>query len=149
MCTCLASDAATACTAGEHCRCFQIPHSLDGWKGFQEQKEDMPQIEAAPPTHAPTPAPAPLLPEFDDSLDPGLEPTIKNLRTSLEFCCALEAALLDNGDLSVEDVHRLRHPVEKIIEIDNPNVLLLLRLFVSTTSASDKVYNNIQEDILE
>jgi hypothetical protein len=72
------------------------------------------------------------------------------LKISLAFQRALEGAALENGDLSADDMYRLRHPVQNEINlIDDPDLLLSLRLFLSTTSASDQVYADVRSDMLE
>jgi hypothetical protein len=72
------------------------------------------------------------------------------LKISLAFQRALEGAALENGDLSADDMYRLRHPVQNEINlIDDPDLLLSLRLFLSTTSASDQVYADVCSDMLE
>ena len=56
---------------------------------------------------------------------------------------------LFNGDLDVDDVYCLRHPIQTEIDLlDDMDLLFSLRLFLSTTSASDKVYNDVRSDIL-
>ena len=48
----------------------------------------------------------------DYSIPPDLIPRVDNLKTSMEFQRALEEASLDNGDLDVEHVYLLCHPVQ-------------------------------------
>ena len=83
------------------------------------------------------------------TIPPDLIPSVDNLKTSLKFQRALEEASLDNGDLDVDNVYRLRHPIQNEINLhDVPDLLFSLRLFLSTTSASDQVYNDVRADIL-
>jgi hypothetical protein len=83
------------------------------------------------------------------SIPPDLIPRLDNLKTSMEFQRALESASLDNGDLDVDNVYRLRHPIQNGFDLhDAPDLLFSLRLFLSTTSASDQVYNDVRSDIL-
>ncbi|KDR71184.1 hypothetical protein GALMADRAFT_144245 [Galerina marginata CBS 339.88] len=49
----------------------------------------------------------------------------------------------------IEGLHRRRHPLEKFVEINNPDALLALRLFLSVLSASDNVYSDVQEDMFQ
>jgi len=49
-------------------------------------------------------------PEY--SIPPEFTPRVASLKTSLVFQRALEGASLNNGDLGVDDVYRLRHPVQ-------------------------------------
>jgi hypothetical protein len=83
------------------------------------------------------------------SIPPDLIPRLDNLKTSMEFQRALESASLDNGDLDVDNVYRLRHPIQNVFDLhDAPDLLFSLRLFLSTTSASDQVYNDVRSNIL-
>jgi hypothetical protein len=46
-------------------------------------------------------------------------------------------------------VYRLCHPIQNELNLlDDPDLLFSLRLFLSTTSASDQVYNDVRSDIL-
>ena len=45
-------------------------------------------------------------------LPPSIIPIVNNLKTSIEFWRALEKASLDNGDLDVDNVYRLRHLIQ-------------------------------------
>ena len=85
----------------------------------------------------------------DYSIPPDLIPRVDNLKTSMEFQRGLEEASLDNGDLDVEHVYLLRHPIQNEVNLlDDPDILFSLRLFLSTTSASDQVFNDVRSDIL-
>jgi hypothetical protein len=76
-------------------------------------------------------------------------PKIEDLRIALEFKRALEKASLDNGDLDDEELERLRNPVTQIVDIDDRDVLLSIKLFLSTSNASDQTYKNIHKDLVE
>ena len=89
----------------------------------------------------------PISPDY--SIPPGLIPSVDTLKTSIEFQRALEEASLDNGDLDVDKLYQLRHPNQNESNLlDDPDVLFSLRLFLSTTSASDQVYNDVRSDIV-
>jgi len=104
--------------------------------------------EVNTPNQQPSGNPSLATPEY--SIPPDFTPRVDSLKTSLAFQRALEGASLDNGDLGVDDVYRLRHPVQNEINLlDDPDLLLSLRLFLSTTSASDQVYNDVRSDMLE
>ena len=104
--------------------------------------------EVDTPNQQPSGNPSLATPEY--SIPPEFTPRVDSLKTSLAFQRALEGASLDNGDLGVDDVYHLRHPVQNEINLlDNPDLLLSLRLFLSTTSASDQVYNDVRSDMLE
>ena len=104
--------------------------------------------EVDTPNQQPSGNPSLATPEY--SIPPEFTPRVDSLKTSLAFQRALEGASLDNGDLGVDDVYRLRHPVQNEINLlDDPDLLLSLRLFLSTTSASDQVYNDVRSDMLE
>ncbi|KDR65528.1 hypothetical protein GALMADRAFT_81760, partial [Galerina marginata CBS 339.88] len=74
---------------------------------------------------------------------------IEDLQNALEFKRALEKASLDNGDLDAEELDRLRNPVTKPVDIDDRDVLLSIKLFLSTSNASDQIYKNIHKNVVE
>ncbi|KAF8968972.1 hypothetical protein BDZ97DRAFT_1644451, partial [Flammula alnicola] len=76
-------------------------------------------------------------------------PKTDDLRIALEFKRALEKASLDNGDLDEEELLRLRNPVTELIDIEDRDVLLSIKLFLSTSNASDQTYKNIHKDLVE
>ena len=89
----------------------------------------------------------PVAPDY--SIPPNLTPRVDNLKTSVAFQRALEGASLGNGDLDVDAVYHLHHPIQNESNlVDDPDLLFSLRLFLSTTSASDQVYNDVRSDVL-
>lgn len=76
-------------------------------------------------------------------------PVTDELRYGLEFVRALEKADLANGDLSEAQLVCLQSPIKKVLEINEPNILLSLKLFLSASKASEHVYRNICEDLNE
>ncbi|TFK31091.1 hypothetical protein BDQ12DRAFT_619579, partial [Crucibulum laeve] len=69
------------------------------------------------------------------------------IRIALEFKRGLEAATLEIGGLQEEELLCLRNPPKSVIEIPDKDVLLSLKMFLSTTTASDKVYDNLCHDL--
>ncbi|KAF8060904.1 hypothetical protein FPV67DRAFT_1423054, partial [Lyophyllum atratum] len=54
-----------------------------------------------------------------------------------------------NRDLNVEQLYTLWNPPQKVLHIDDKDLLLSLKLFISTTNASDQVYINVRANIME
>ncbi|KAF8074615.1 hypothetical protein FPV67DRAFT_1354269, partial [Lyophyllum atratum] len=73
----------------------------------------------------------------------------EELKIALQFKKALEAASLENGDLDADQLHNLRNPPQTVLNIDDRDLLLSLKLFISTTNASDQVYTDIRADIMD
>lgn len=96
--------------------------------------------------HTPTPPPGP---RTELSIDPDLIPRTDELKISLAFYRALQDANLENGDLDEDEVNRLRNPVQHVDEIDDKDVLLSLKLFLSTTRASNQVYADVRTSMQE
>lgn len=66
--------------------------------------------EAVPLSTRPTQPPQLGPPRIDDSLPPDITSCIPELSNALEFRRAIESASLDNGDMSPEQLERLRNP---------------------------------------
>ena len=62
---------------------------------------------------------------------------------------ALRNACLENGDLDEEELFLLRNPPTQPLEIDDRDVLLSIKLFLSTSNASDQIYKNVCQDFLD
>ncbi|PPR07437.1 hypothetical protein CVT24_007572 [Panaeolus cyanescens] len=88
--------------------------------------------------------------QYSDRLDTAMTSKIPEIQDSLDFRRALEDASLDNGDLSSEQLARLRDPKPRVefAEFDR-DALLSIKFFLSTTTASDAVYDNIRRDVEE
>lgn len=86
----------------------------------------------------------PLQPLADDFV-----PHVEELKIALEFQQALKHASLDNGDLDTESLARLRNPPQTLFELPDPDVLLSLKLFISTTNASNQTYTDVCADIAD
>ncbi len=67
----------------------------------------------------------------------------------MEFKCALEKASLNNGDLDEDNLLWLHNPITSIININDRDLLLSIKLFLSTSNASDQTYKNIYKDLLD
>ncbi|KAF5342644.1 hypothetical protein D9611_001231 [Ephemerocybe angulata] len=86
---------------------------------------------------------------YSDSLPESLTcAAVPELETALKFRRALEAASLENGDLSTEQVERLRSPTEFVETLD-PDTKHALKLYLSTHGASEQVYRDVRLDILD
>lgn len=87
--------------------------------------------------------------EPDEPLSDDFVPHVEELRIAREFRLALEKATLNNGDLDAETLTRIRNPPQHIFELPDTDILLSLKLFISTTNASQQAYTDICSDITE
>ncbi|TEB31524.1 hypothetical protein FA13DRAFT_1629032, partial [Coprinellus micaceus] len=86
---------------------------------------------------------------FDDSLPPTLTGScVPELDVSIKFWRALEAASLDNGDLTEDQLHRLQNPTPFVESLD-ANETLSLKLFLSSRNAAETVYRDVRLDLLD
>jgi hypothetical protein len=74
----------------------------------------------------------------------GFVPQIEELKTALEFNTALQDASLDNGDLSRDALDRLHNPSTHVFEIDDPNELYSLKMFLATNNTSRQTYVDLR-----
>ncbi|OSC96709.1 hypothetical protein PYCCODRAFT_1462331 [Trametes coccinea BRFM310] len=79
---------------------------------------------------------------------PDVNVTLEDMKTSLEFIRLLQHATLDNSGLPPEVIGRIRKPPDMPFAIDDPNVLLSIKLYIATANASDDTYNEIREVIM-
>ncbi|KAG5645799.1 hypothetical protein H0H81_008774, partial [Sphagnurus paluster] len=98
--------------------------------------------------HLPPPVPRSHRP-IGQPIDNQFTPRTEELKLALQFKKALEAASLDNGDLDAEQLFNLRNPAEHPPLIDDDNLLLSLKLFISTSNASNQVYTDVRADIMD
>ena len=90
----------------------------------------------------------PDAPHAQDDLDPALPPaTLNKLNISLAYILLLCSAMLDNGRLDAETVHRLRHPPEGPLDVNDPDLLLAIKIYLATTKASQDTYTAVGEAI--
>jgi len=87
--------------------------------------------------------------ESPPDIYPNFIPFIDDLKNSLEFQRAFQLATLANGDLDDDQIELLRNPVERISKIDDDSILLSRKLFLSTLSASNQVYEGVRSNIME
>ncbi|KAF7370240.1 hypothetical protein MSAN_00654800 [Mycena sanguinolenta] len=92
-----------------------------------------------------------LLPDTDqsesDSPDddaPTPESTVEDIQLAFDFIEAVKSATLDNGDLDPETLARLRDPPTEPIDLSDPDLRFSLDIFISTTHASEEVYNSVR-----
>lgn len=102
--------------------------------------------EDADPPNLPVP---PVQRYAEHAVNDNFIPCTDDLRISLEFKKALEKASLDDSELDAAQLERLRNPIQEVLEIDDEDVLLSLRLFMSTSNASQQVYDDVRADIME
>ncbi len=55
----------------------------------------------------------------------------------------------DNGKLDQDTLHRLRNPIPQPLAIENQDLLFSIKLFLSTSGASQEVYNDTREAVLQ
>ena len=66
---------------------------------------------------------------------------IPSVNTALRFISALKSACLEDDKLDPEVLERLRHPLEEVTELDDPDIRLSVDLFLADTNGSEKIYN--------
>jgi hypothetical protein len=76
-------------------------------------------------------------------------PCTEELKTALAFARALEEADLENGDLTTAQLSRLWNPIKEVVEINDHDTLLSLKLFLSTSNSSEHVYKSVRKDLNE
>lgn len=82
-------------------------------------------------------------------IDADVVPRTQELKIALDFNRFIAGATLENGDLGVEELESLLNPARDIPEIDSDDLLLSLKLFLSTTNASNQVYHDVRNDIMD
>ncbi len=97
--------------------------------------------------------------EDDSESDSGMEDAdsaplpetanLQDLQIALQFIKDLEHASLDNGKLDQDTLHRLRNPTPQPLVIENQDLLFSIKLFLSTSGASQEVYNDTREAVLQ
>ncbi|KAF8068691.1 hypothetical protein FPV67DRAFT_1415071, partial [Lyophyllum atratum] len=85
----------------------------------------------------------------EQHIDDDFVPRTDELNLALQFKKALQAASLENGDLDADQLYNLRNPPQEVLKIDDKDLLLSIKLFISTTNASDQVYTDVRADIME
>ncbi|KAF8978136.1 hypothetical protein BDQ17DRAFT_1202881, partial [Cyathus striatus] len=74
---------------------------------------------------------------------------IDEISTALQFIELLHEAELNSSDMELEDIELLRNPAESPLQVKDLDIRLALKLYLTTSSASQKVYNMNREAILE
>jgi hypothetical protein len=82
----------------------------------------------------------------EPAIESGFVPSVDELKTSIEFICALKSASLDSGDLDAEALTRLQNPAEHVLEVSNPNNLFSLEQYLATQGPSQDTYMRICEN---
>lgn len=73
--------------------------------------------------------------------------TLNDLKTTLQFINLLRNATLDDGTLDDEIIDRLRNPLQGPPEIDDPDLLLALKVFLATNNASEDCYAKVRDAV--
>ncbi|KAG6913776.1 hypothetical protein DXG01_004387 [Tephrocybe rancida] len=76
-------------------------------------------------------------------------PPLHDLNIAYQFKLALENASLNNGDLDEEQLQLLQHPPQEPAQIDDRDLLLSIKLFISTTLAANKVYEDVHLNVMD
>ncbi|OBZ66066.1 hypothetical protein A0H81_13935 [Grifola frondosa] len=93
--------------------------------------------------------PAPL----EDQLDADAAPTepashIEDIRIAQEFIELLKHATLDESGLHADALARLRNPPQQPLQIDDPDILLSLEIYLAISNASQETYDHVRSAIL-
>ncbi|KAL6301922.1 hypothetical protein BKA93DRAFT_861789 [Sparassis latifolia] len=70
--------------------------------------------------------------------------TIEEIKIAEEFIRLLKQASLETSGLDANTIHRLHHPIEAPLDIDNPDLLLSIEIFLSVTNASQATYTAVR-----
>ncbi len=77
------------------------------------------------------------------------ETRLQDLKIALQFTQDLKNASLDNGKLDPDTLSRLRNPAQEPLAIEDEDVLFAIKLFFSTSDASQEVYTKSRKAVLE
>lgn len=77
------------------------------------------------------------------------EGSLEGLRIASQFVEGVKNARLDDCKLDPEVLHRLRNPIQGPLVIEDQDKLLSMKLFQATANASQAVYNEVRDAILE
>jgi hypothetical protein len=71
------------------------------------------------------------------------------LKIDQAYIDLLKNASLDDSALDADTLHRLRNPIEEVLDVDaDPDLLLSIENFLSLTNASDKAYTDVRANIM-
>jgi hypothetical protein len=73
---------------------------------------------------------------------------LKDLKIALAFIDAVKAASLENGDLHPDTLKHLCQPIQRELNIEDPDVCLSLNLFLAVSNASQETYTSTHNAIL-
>ncbi|GBE80227.1 hypothetical protein SCP_0214370 [Sparassis crispa] len=74
--------------------------------------------------------------------------TIEEIKIAEEFIRLLKQASLETSGLDANTIHRLHHPIEAPLDIDDPDLLLSIEIFLSVTNTSQATYTAVRGAIL-
>jgi hypothetical protein len=86
------------------------------------------------------------LEEPEDYIDPETV-SLEDIKTTLKFIDLVRHATLDNGELDPDTIDRLRNPLQHPPDVDDPDLILALDIFLSTTSAAEDTYTSVMKAI--
>jgi hypothetical protein len=115
--------------------CSQTP-DLGSLSQLHLEQDGLPSPPSSPQSLLPSEDDDNMLPDDPNVLPPGLETAMDEIKWSLAFIEALKGASLDDSGLDEDVLHRLRNPSRKPLAVDDPDLLLSLKLFISTTNSS-------------
>ncbi|KAG1771403.1 hypothetical protein EV702DRAFT_977360, partial [Suillus placidus] len=74
---------------------------------------------------------------------------LDDIKDAMVFVEALRSAAFENGVINIDAdaLERLRNPPQKVLSVDDPDVLLSLKLFLADTT--EAAYNSIRQAIME
>ena len=94
------------------------------------------------------PVAPPIAPPAQYESDPTFHPAmLDDLNIMLAFINLIHSATLENSDLDQEIVDRLRNPPEGLPEVESPDLLLAIRVYIAATKASEDTYAAVHEAI--
>jgi hypothetical protein len=104
--------------------------------------------EPSPPRPAEQAPPTPLPPLLPLPRGPP-KIVLDNLKIDQAYIDLLKNASLDDSALDADTLHRLRNPIEEVLDVDaDPDLLLSIENFLSLTNASDKAYTDVRANIM-
>ncbi|KAJ7136450.1 hypothetical protein C8R43DRAFT_893885, partial [Mycena crocata] len=95
-----------------------------------------------PPPIVPAPAPPNATPNPPNIV-------LDSFKITQAFINALKSATLDDGNLDAHTLDQLRNPIQEVLHVEDPDVILSIRNFISLTNASDQAYTDIRSNILQ
>ena len=112
-------------------------YALEGILEDVPMEEQQPATIPSPPQPIPPPSPPQEYPKLPRS-------KIKEFAQVQEFIDQISTAKLEDGKLSEEVLHRLRHPEEPTFDLDDPDIQLSINLYLACNKASRNTYEKVR-----